>query len=172
MNYSTCKNESQCTCPTAPAETCNLKDDNCDNNCDDFASCRVGVHRSSKAGQHFYTTNLTEAGCCGFTLEYQNFYYLYVAPTAGLVPFHRCLLANGKRFYTPSASCEGAAGSTLEGVMGYLAPSAVCGAVPLYRTSHPTSSHFYTTSLAEKNNAVSALGYKDEGITGYVWSTP
>ena len=172
MNYATCKTEPQCTCAKAPPETCNLKDDNCDNNCDDFANCRVGVHRSYKSGEHFYTTNLTEAGCCGFTLEFQNFYYLYSASTPGLVPFHRCVLSNGKHFYTQSATCEGSPGSKLEGVMGYVATSAVCGAVPLYRMSHPSSSHFFTPSLAEKNQAVTTLGYKDEGVAGYVWTAP
>lgn len=171
MNYATCKQEPQCSCPSAPAETCNLKDDNCDNNCDDFAGCRNGVHRSSKAGEHFYTTSLTEAACCGFTVELQNFFYVYKATTTGLVAFHRCLLANGKHFYTQASNCEGAAGALNEGVLGYVATSATCGAVPLYRLSHPSSSHFYTTSLAEKNNAVSAFGYIDEGIAGYVWST-
>ena len=30
--------------------------------------------------------------------------------------------------------------------------------------------HFYTTSVAERDNAIQRLGYSDEGITGYVYS--
>jgi hypothetical protein len=172
-NYSTCANEQVCvvSCPAAPSEVCNLKDDNCDGNCDDFASCRQGVHRSQGNGEHFYTTNLTEAQCCGYTLESQNFFYLYKAQTGSLVAFYRCLLANGKHFYTKSSNCEGSAGATVEGIIGYIASSTTCGAVPLYRTSK-SGEHFYTTSLAEKNNAVQSLGYTDEGIAGYVWTAP
>jgi len=171
LNYSTCQNESACSCAAAPTESCNLKDDDCDGACDDGASCRVGIHRSAKSGQHFYTSSLSEASCCGFTLELQNFFYLYSAATPGVVAFYRCLLANGRHFYTTSSSCEGTA-STVEGIMGYIASSATCGAVPLYRLSHPSASHFYTTDVGEKNNAVSSLGYVDEGIAGYVWKSP
>jgi len=172
LNYSTCKTESQCvpSCPAAPSEACNLTDDNCDNNCDDFAGCRSGVHRSYGNAEHFYTTSLTEAQCCGYKLENQDFFYLYKAQTSSLVAFYRCLLANGKHFYTKSSTCEGSAGSKMESVLGYIANGAVCGSVPLYRTSHSNGEHFYTTSLAEKNNAVANLGYKDEGIAGYVWT--
>jgi hypothetical protein len=42
--------------------------------------------------------------------------------------------------------------------------------VPLYRTYSPSATdHFYTTSRPERDNAVHRLGYKDEGITGYVY---
>lgn len=43
--------------------------------------------------------------------------------------------------------------------------------MPLYRTWSPgASDHFYTTSAAERDNAVQHLGYRDEGVTGYVYS--
>jgi len=173
LSYSTCKNEQMCvaSCPAAPSEACNLKDDDCDGKCDASAGCRVGVHRSYGNGEHFYTTDLTEAQCCGYTLEVQNFYYLYKAQTGSLVAFYRCLLANGKHFYTKSSNCEGSAGSKVEGVIGYIASGTTCGSVALYRTAK-NGEHFYTTSLAEKNNAVQNLGYADEGIAGYVWTAP
>jgi len=44
------------------------------------------------------------------------------------------------------------------------------GATALYRLYHPTQQdHFYTTSPTEKNYAIS-LGYRDEGMEGYVAS--
>jgi hypothetical protein len=174
MDYSACKMSEQCvaSCPGAPSETCNLADDNCNGKCDENAGCRTGVYRSynSSTGEHFYTTSSTEAACCGFKVEFPNYYYLYKSPASGLVPFYRCRLASGKHFYTTSSSCEGAAGSTKEGTLGYIGKSATCGAVPLYRLSM-SGDHFYTTSSSERQKAISG-GYKDEGIAGYVWKAP
>ncbi|MBS1620966.1 MAG: hypothetical protein JST10_09810 [Bacteroidetes bacterium] len=42
-------------------------------------------------------------------------------------------------------------------------------AVPLYRLVDPYGYHFYTTNEAEKNATIKDLGYKDEGIIGYVF---
>ena len=48
-------------------------------------------------------------------------------------------------------------------------PSASCGSVPLFRMFSPKAGdHFYTTNAAEKNNAITSLGYVDEGIAAYV----
>ena len=152
------------------AETCNLADDDCNGECDDILGCRVGVDRSydSTTGQHFYTTTDSEASCCGYTIEQQYAFYLYAAQQPGLLPFYRCRTATG-HLYTTDASCDGA---TLEGTLGYIATSAVCGAVPLYALSDATSGdHLYTTSAAEVTSA-EAGGYVSEGIAGYVWTTP
>lgn len=176
MNYSTCKTEQQCipSCAGAPNESCNLEDDDCNGKCDENANCRVGVYRSykSSSGEHFYTTSASEAACCGFTVEFSNYYYLYKSSAPGLVPFYRCLLASGMHFYTTSSNCEGAAGSNKESTLGYIAKSATCGAVPLYRLSKSNGDHFYTTSSTERQKAISSNGYKDEGTAGYVWKGP
>lgn len=42
--------------------------------------------------------------------------------------------------------------------------------VPVYRLLDSHGYHFYTADQAEKNNAVSNLGFKYEGILGYVFS--
>ena len=163
--------EQPCDAPQPQAEACNLDDDDCDGSYDEgVGGCRVGVHRSynSSTDEHFYTTSLPEAQCCGFALENEDFYFLYQGNHPGLTAFHRCLKANGKHFYTQSASCEG---QTVEGVMGYIATAAnTAGSVPLYRTYRPmTGNHFFTTSVGERDNAVNNLGYVDEGVAGYVW---
>jgi serine/threonine protein kinase len=45
-------------------------------------------------------------------------------------------------------------------------------AAPLYRLYNPkTGDHFYTMSIAERNNAVAADGYTYEGIASYVFSS-
>lgn len=161
-------------CKEGKVEACNLFDDNCDGACDEgaIAGCRVGVHRANSPTQgHFYTTDLAEAESGDLTLEAANFYYLYVAATPGLVPFHRCLKGNGKRFYTQSANCEG--GGQLESVLGHIAPAEGCGSTPLYRLyKGDTGAHFYTVSAAERDAAVSMYGFAYESVAGHVWTAP
>ena len=147
-------------------ETCNTTDDDCDGTCDG-ASCRVGVHRSVGGGEHFYTTSAAEAACCGFTVEFYDYYRLYTAQLGNLIPFYRCALFGGKHLYTADVNCEGA--GTNEGAMGYIAPSPICGSTPLYRLYYAaTGDHFYTTSDSERASAI-AGGHVDEGTVGYVW---
>lgn len=161
----------------APAESCNLVDDDCDGSCDEggIPGCRVGVHRSYGNGGHFYTTNLAEAGSGGYTLEFANFFYLYAVAGPGLSAIYRCRKPNnGLRFYTVSSECEG--GGTSEGILGYAisavsAPS--CGSTPLFRLySEAGEDHFYTPSAGERDIAVAQYGYRYEAVTGYVWLAP
>ena len=100
-----------------PAEVCNLVDDDCDGYCDDILGCRIGVDRAydSTNGLHFYTTTDSEASCCGYQVESENYYYLYAAAQTGLVPFYRCLMPGGAHMYTTDATC---AGGGVEGSMG------------------------------------------------------
>ena len=161
-------------CGVRPSEACNLRDDNCNGACDDVGGCRAAVHRSYHAstGEHFYTTSASEAACCGFRVEYSPYYYLYSNSASGLVPFYRCIMNYGKHFYTTASNCEGLSPGRVESVMGYIAPSPVCGAVPLYRTYNGSNNdHFYTTSAAERDSALRG-GYINEGVAGYVWLGP
>ena len=61
-----------------------------------------------------------------------------------------------------------------EGVACYVYDTPVGGASSaLFRLYHPISGdHFYTTSLAERDNAIANLGYTSEGIACYVFDTP
>ncbi|MBZ5711462.1 hypothetical protein [Nannocystis pusilla] len=159
-------------CKPDKPELCNLFDDNCDGQCDEGAlpGCRVGVHRAaSPTLGHFYTVDAAEAMSGDFVPEFLNFYYLYAAPGAGLVPFYRCLKGDGRRFYTTSGTCENAA--TPEGALGHIATDPQCGAVPLFRL-YGSGDHFYTTSEAERDNAVAMFGYQYEAVAGYVWAAP
>jgi hypothetical protein len=156
-----------------PAETCNVADDDCDGACDQgpLPGCRVGVHRSySPTLGHFYTTSLAEAQSGDLGLEAQDYFWLY-ADVEGLQPLFRCIKGNGKRWLTTSTDCEGTAAPEL--TMGFIAPDARCGSTPLHRLRNPgPDAHFYTTSAAERDNAVANLGFADEGIAGYVWLGP
>jgi hypothetical protein len=153
----------------APAETCNLIDDDCDGTCDaGLAGCRIPVHRSVGPGGHFYTIDRTEAACCGMTVETYDYFHLASIGVDGTQPLFRCLDGAGRRIYTTDTACEMVAG---EGQLGFIATSALCGAVPLYRMRSAGGDHFYTTSAAERDSAM-GIGYAYVGITGYVWLTP
>jgi hypothetical protein len=157
-----------------PGGICAYVDQSCSAACDTLASCWTHVDRSYDAttGEHFYTTSDAEAACCGFTVEAYKYYWLYAAPQSGLVPFYRCLLMSGFHFYTTDMNCEGAAGAKNEGMLGYIATSAVCGSTALYRLYDGTNGdHFYTTSAAESSSA-QANGYVLESTAGYVWPAP
>ena len=157
------------TC-TPPSESCNARDDDCDGACESgLSGCRTGVHRALRnAGGHFYTNNRAEAGLPAFTVETYDYYFLYAATAPGLVELHRCLLADGRYFYTTSSVCEGAAGAVHQGVLGWMGSAALCGSTPLYRLWSSTSGHFYTVDSAERSSAI-ASGYVDEGVAGHVW---
>lgn len=153
---------------TPPAETCNLEDDDCSGSCDDILGCRIGVDRSydSTTGLHFYTTTDSEAECCGYSVESQDYFYLYGTALPGLMPLYRCRTATG-HLYTTDASCDG---QTLEGTMGHIATSSICGAVPLYAlTDGASGDELLTTSSTEATSAESG-GYTLVGTLGYVWT--
>ena len=153
----------------APTETCNLIDDDCDGTCDvGIAGCRTPVHRSVGPSGHFYTTDRTEAACCGMTVETYDFYFLSSIAIDGTQPLFRCRDATGHRLYTTDTGCEAAAG---EGQMGFIAMTPICGAIALFRLRSADGDHFYTTSAGERDYAVS-IGYVFVGITGYVWIAP
>lgn len=159
-------------CKPDKPEACNLFDDNCDGQCDEGAlpGCRQPVHRaSSPTLGHFYTLDANEAMSGDFKPEALNFFHLYAVPGAGLVPFHRCLKGDGRRFYTTSNTCENA--GPLEGVLGYIATDAQCGSTPLFRL-YGAGDHFYTTSEAERDAAVAMYGYTFEFVAGHVWPGP
>jgi hypothetical protein len=151
----------------APAETCNGADDDCDGQCDE--GCRHGVHRSNNGTDHFYTPDATEAACCGYTVEYLNFFYLYDSAVGATTEFWRCWSSSETdHFYTTARSCEGSPVYVEEFPIGYIGTSSFCGATPLYRLV-TAGDHFYTVSDAERDAAVSG-GWLYEGIAGYVWS--
>jgi len=157
-----------------PVETCNAIDDDCNAACDEgpLPACRAGVHRSySPTLGHFYTTDRTEASSGDFTLEAASFFHLYVDAVDGLVPLFRCLKGNGRRFYTSSIDCETTGAPEL--TVGFMSAEARCDSSPLYRVYQAGSdSHFYTTSAAERDNAVANLGYTDQGVAGHIWLAP
>ena len=152
-----------------PAESCNAVDDDCDDECDEgLASCRRGVHRAHGPDGHFYTLDATEASSGGRTLERSDYFFLYAEDVAGLSPLFRCRMSNGTQLLTSSTDCE--VGVAPESTLGFMAREPRCGSTPLHRLYNPANgAHFYTTSAAERDNAVSTYGYRSEGVAGHVW---
>ncbi len=160
-------------CAPDHPELCNLFDDDCDDACDELAAdCRHPVHRArSDTLGRLYTIDPREAADGDYTVESLNYFHLYTAGQPGLVPFHRCLLAGSQHYYTTSATCDDIA--TLEGVLGHIAVTPVCGAVPLYRLSNGIHTNYlYTHDPAERDDAIANQGYLYETIAGHVWPDP
>ncbi len=157
-----------------PTEVCNVIDDDCDGVCDQgpLPGCRVGVHRSfSPTLGHQYTSDLAQAQSGDYSLEFENYFYLYAPGVEGLQPLFRCIKPNGKMFLTSATDCE--IGVAPELTVGFISMDDRCGATPLYRTLNAGSdAHFYTTSAGERDNAVNNLGFLDQGIAGYIWGGP
>ncbi len=159
-----------------PAETCNAQDDDCNGSCDEGAlpGCREPVHRANGPNGHYYTNVLAETTQAGRSLESENYWWMYAEQHEGLSALYRCDLGSGRYFLTTSNVCEGAnqgAGS-IDDTLGYLSPGANCGATALYRLRSPAGTHFYTTSAAERDNAINNLNFINEGTTGYIWTSP
>ncbi|KAJ7486928.1 hypothetical protein FB451DRAFT_1554084 [Mycena latifolia] len=131
---------------------------------------------SSSLGDHFYTTDLAEynsANAAGYVPEGIRA-LVFGSPVAGAVQLLRLWSADaGDHLYTTSASEAQAATEPPytyvfdSGPAMYIYPTQICGSVPLYRLhSGDLRDHFYTIDAAERDAAV---GYADEGITGYVF---
>ncbi len=161
-----------CDAPPPAAEACDIVDNDCNGQVDDgVAGCRVGIHRSyhPTTGEHFYTSSAAEAVCCGFVLEFSDFFQLYTGLQAGTTAFYRCygVAPNNFHHYTTDPACEGL--PVNEGIIGYIGTSELPGSTELYRSWNPANGdHFFTNSEAEHDSAV-GLGYVDEGVVGYVW---
>jgi len=155
-----------------PAESCNAIDDDCNGSCDEgaMAGCRQGVHRSIGPNGHYYTNVLAETSEAGRTLEFADYWWMYTEQAEGLSALYRCDIGGGNTFLTASGTCEGA--GSIAATLGYLSPGASCGSTPLYRLRSPAGRHFYTTSAAERDNAVNNLGYVSEGSPGQIWTSP
>lgn len=135
---------------------------------------RINIHRSVKSntGEHFYNTNPNEAIAAGFTIEILNYYGLGTSFAQNNVPFYRCFWQSaGKHLYTVQANCE-ISDARNEGQLGFIATVQQSGTVPLFRLYNPANDdHFYTISSQERSLAILNVGYRDEGISGYVLPT-
>jgi hypothetical protein len=132
----------------------------------------IPVHRLYKqaSGDHLYSLSPIDGISTGYVLEGRNYFFLGRGGT-GFADLYRCVIPSGSwdHFLSTDSRCEG---MTQEGGMGRIATSQVPGAgtVPLFRLLDPkTGDHFYTISASERQSALSS-GWRDEGVTGYVYT--
>jgi predicted HAD superfamily Cof-like phosphohydrolase len=126
-------------------------------------------------GDHFYTTSADEmakALAAGYKFE-EIAAYVYATENGETVAFYRLVnprAGQNDHLYTTSVAEVNEAiatgGYKFEGIAAYIYATENSGTVAFYRLV--SSSHFYTTSEAEKQKAL-ADGYQSEGIAGYVY---
>ena len=114
----------------------------------------------------------------GFTSEAIACFVLPVpaagtAPPAGAVPLYRLSFGSDHLYTTSELERETAKqqGWTDNGEACYVYPTRADGTQPLYSLFNPVVvERFYTTSEAERENAINNLGFKDEGELCYVFT--
>ncbi len=164
------------------AELCDGKDNDCDGKMDDNSGCYHTVYRfywSGAAGDtnHYYKTDSsTPAGYVAEGAKFKIFKSLVGGGIvdASLYRLYNHLVTN--HLLTTSGvevQIVQSQGYVYEAQIGYCAPSQLHGSmIPLYRLwSSVHTDHFYTTSAAERDYAVSNLGYVSEGMMCWVWPT-
>jgi hypothetical protein len=135
----------------------------------------VGVHRAWSQAQmnHLYATNAADlADHPSYTVEAYDYFRLFRAPGDALAPLYRCKIDDsGWKLLTSDAGCEGSPGAVNQGLLGYMVVSGLVEPpplVPLYRLFHPdVRNHFFTTNDEERYHATT-IGYRDEGLVGWV----
>jgi hypothetical protein len=140
---------------------------------DTASGAKVPLYRSSNStgNLHLYTTNAGEQNSNGFHGEGTTG-YLLVSQAPGTVPLYRMVGGNGDTLLTSDANERTRmlqAGYRDGGQLGYVASSQMAGTQPLHRlVNSDGSAHFFTTS-ANEIPQFQAQGWKEEGITGYIW---
>jgi glucose/arabinose dehydrogenase/ribosomal protein L33 len=132
---------------------------------------------SSKMGDHFYTISVNERTNADNKLgsRYEGIAgYVSKSSASSLSPFYRLFSSKVKdHLYTISSNERTVAvnaGYKYEGISSYISKVPADGMVPLYRLySSKAGNHFYTKSIKERNNADNKLGYRYEGIAGYIY---
>lgn len=133
---------------------------------------RIAIHRLYKPGaDHLYGLDPNEGRQHGYYLEGLNYFWIQPSGGANHTALYRCLSGTWDHFLSTQSNCEG---RTHEGRLGYIATSQVAGTVPLYRLRKYSgySDIFYTTDPAERQSILAGGGWANEGIQGYVYTSP
>ncbi|KAJ7831189.1 hypothetical protein B0H14DRAFT_1184804 [Mycena olivaceomarginata] len=126
---------------------------------------------------HYYTTfdfNVT-AYITGDTAMFLGVAALiFPFPDTSTVPFYTLRSTTHSAYFFTANETERtqalANGYTNWNTAGYIYPEQICGSVPLYRLHlvATNSDYMYTTSTAERDDAIFNKGFTYEGIAGYV----
>jgi hypothetical protein len=122
-------------------------------------------------GGHLYTTNASDQNSQNFKTEGIAGSILSTQ-SGGTVPLYRMSNANGDYVLITDVNEINrmrAAGYQDGGIIGYVASAQMAGTQPFYRLVKPDGSgHFFTTSASERAQVLQR-GWKDEGVTAYIW---
>ncbi len=134
---------------------------------------RVALYRSVSTvnGGHLYSTDANDRNLRNFKLE-GNAGYILGEQRDGVAPLYRMSSRNGDFLLTTDTNdinrMEGF-GYRNQGVIGYIAITQMPGTQPFYRLVKPDGSGHFFTANPEERAQVLQSGWRDEGITGYVW---
>lgn len=136
---------------------------------------RVTLYRAVNPGSNAHTFVTSQADIpSGFRAEGVAGHLVGRQVGSQTAPVYMLSNAQGDFFYTTNADERAQAisrnGYTEKGIIGYIATTQQTGTVPMYRMIDRTGGqHFYTSNPEEHAQALT-LGYRDEGILGYVWT--
>ena len=135
--------------------------------------------------EHLYTTDFNEysvlPACCAWIPE-GSIYKLFQGPGMyggiAAVPYYRLYNPFSYQHHWTTDANEynflPNVGWVREGTDGYLLPSPVAGALPLYRLYLNAAGglHLWTVDQNERNYLIANAGWVDEGVAGYVLPLP
>lgn len=161
-----------------PPEVCNLKDDDCDGQCDESSPglvCKVGVHRASKVFNmktyHAYSTQQATLNNLGYDIERRDYFYLSQESGPNAVSLRLCQDQMSRHFLSTQSDC-GINQAPIE-TLGYVLPEGGCHSQPLYHLIQPqTGNHLYTIDPDEVALAIEMYSYVDHGTLSFVWRNP
>jgi hypothetical protein len=120
------------------------------------------------SGDHFYTTSATErdsAAAGGYAKE-GTACHVFSASAASRIPMHRLFKKFGARLRLHVKIVQN---YVSEGTACQVFSNAAAGRVPLHRLFNASNGdHFYTTSDAERDNAIAKFGYVSENEACFV----
>lgn len=161
MGTAACQADCSRAACVPPAESCNLRDDNCNTLCDE--GCRVAVyqHHQTRAGSPLIDLLYAlEDAVPGYTADGRAL-FLYpptVAPP-GTIPVYRCYNAAQRlHLLSLSTSCNGNSAYAVEAVLGHAVGGALCGASLVYAAYCSAQGSAYVTLSATVQSNLQAAG--------------
>ena len=143
-----------------------------------IAGAKVPMYRAVNTqtnGGHSYSVNSGELSGPNMKLEGPAGYVMS-SQAPGTLPLYRLVNANGDNWLTADAGEKANAlssGYRDGGIIGYIATSQAPGTEAFYRMATSNGGiHFYTASPGERTQVLGQGGWSDQGVLGYIWSSP
>jgi hypothetical protein len=135
---------------------------------------KTPLYRGVSGVNHVYSTNAGDVSANGARSE-GIAGYVASSQVEGTVPLYRLSNSKGDNVLTTDANLKSmlqGQGYQDNGVAGYVASTQLPGTEPLYQLSSADgATHFYTTNATERAQVLSR-GWKDQGMSGFVWTQP